>query len=294
MDIRTRNRPAFFYPLMNNRQTPIPRPKDLNLSEEQWKQFDGDVREGVVPYSVIVLIIFATEQIIETEKEDKEQLIRELERIVADRTEDNGDDNQSEHTFEPKYFNNRNDGFRSNESCTQLQTTVKGEANYWINITKSSASTPPHYENGSDGFGASSCGTQLQAATNESGHENHQTIDHTGNENYNEQAYDNRTGDKQNNYRSNNESQREKEPKLQDNGNIQLKETGSSQITLPEQELRNLSISQFKGQLPLIATTSELSQVKLKVVVPKQRMQLTDDHDTRSKAVLPKSVPNKS
>ncbi|KAA6348729.1 MAG: hypothetical protein EZS28_051965 [Streblomastix strix] len=30
--------------------TPIPRPKDLNLSEEHWQQFDGDVREGVVPY----------------------------------------------------------------------------------------------------------------------------------------------------------------------------------------------------------------------------------------------------
>ncbi|KAA6366509.1 MAG: hypothetical protein EZS28_037963 [Streblomastix strix] len=42
--------PLFFYPPKNYRQTPIPRPKDLNLSEEQWKQFDVDVREGVVPY----------------------------------------------------------------------------------------------------------------------------------------------------------------------------------------------------------------------------------------------------
>ncbi|KAA6392307.1 MAG: hypothetical protein EZS28_012167 [Streblomastix strix] len=42
--------PAFFYPPKNYRPTPIPRHKDLNLSEEQWKQFDGDVREGVVPY----------------------------------------------------------------------------------------------------------------------------------------------------------------------------------------------------------------------------------------------------
>ncbi|KAA6310521.1 MAG: hypothetical protein EZS28_056299, partial [Streblomastix strix] len=41
--------PLFFYPLMNYRPTPIPRLKDLNLSEEQWEQFDGDVREGVVP-----------------------------------------------------------------------------------------------------------------------------------------------------------------------------------------------------------------------------------------------------
>ncbi|KAA6399695.1 MAG: hypothetical protein EZS28_004782 [Streblomastix strix] len=38
--------PFFFYPPKNYRPTPIPRPKDLDLSEEQWKQFDGDVREG--------------------------------------------------------------------------------------------------------------------------------------------------------------------------------------------------------------------------------------------------------
>ncbi|KAA6335383.1 MAG: hypothetical protein EZS28_052972, partial [Streblomastix strix] len=42
--------PVFFYPPKNYRPTPIPRPKDLNLSEEQWEQFDGDVRQGVVPY----------------------------------------------------------------------------------------------------------------------------------------------------------------------------------------------------------------------------------------------------
>ncbi|KAA6374774.1 MAG: hypothetical protein EZS28_029696 [Streblomastix strix] len=39
----------FFFPPKNYRLTPIPRPKDLNLSEEQWEQFDGDVRQGVVP-----------------------------------------------------------------------------------------------------------------------------------------------------------------------------------------------------------------------------------------------------
>ncbi|KAA6393039.1 MAG: hypothetical protein EZS28_011435 [Streblomastix strix] len=42
--------PLFFYSSMNYRPTPIPRPKDLDLSEEQWEQFDGDVREGVVPF----------------------------------------------------------------------------------------------------------------------------------------------------------------------------------------------------------------------------------------------------
>ncbi|KAA6358155.1 MAG: hypothetical protein EZS28_046318 [Streblomastix strix] len=41
--------PAFFYPPKNYRATPIPRHKDLNLSEQQWKQFDGKVRQGVVP-----------------------------------------------------------------------------------------------------------------------------------------------------------------------------------------------------------------------------------------------------
>ncbi|KAA6360761.1 MAG: hypothetical protein EZS28_043712, partial [Streblomastix strix] len=42
--------PAFFYPLKNYRPTPISRPKDLTLLEKQWKQFDWDVCEGVVPY----------------------------------------------------------------------------------------------------------------------------------------------------------------------------------------------------------------------------------------------------
>jgi hypothetical protein len=44
-----------------------------------------------IPEAVIGLITFAAEQIIETEIEDKEQLTRELERIVADGTDDNED-----------------------------------------------------------------------------------------------------------------------------------------------------------------------------------------------------------
>ncbi|KAA6354817.1 MAG: hypothetical protein EZS28_049657 [Streblomastix strix] len=44
--------PMFFYPPKNYRPTPIPIPKDQNLSEEQWKQFNGDVREGVIPCSL--------------------------------------------------------------------------------------------------------------------------------------------------------------------------------------------------------------------------------------------------
>ncbi|KAA6358078.1 MAG: hypothetical protein EZS28_046394, partial [Streblomastix strix] len=129
--------PAFFYPPKNYRPTPIPRPKDLNLSEEQWEQFDGDwanlpkgscvpgllnVSNGVagffnihpqiyqsIPEAVKCLITFAAEQIIEIEKEDKEQLTRELERIVADGTDDNEDNDQSEHAIEPKHVTNGND-----------------------------------------------------------------------------------------------------------------------------------------------------------------------------------------
>ncbi|KAA6363523.1 MAG: hypothetical protein EZS28_040949, partial [Streblomastix strix] len=126
--------PLFFYPPKNYRPTLIPRHKVLNLSEEQWEQFDGDgsyipglliVSDGVarfinihlqiyqsIPEAVIGLITFAAEQIVETEREDKEQLIRELERIVADGTDDNGDNDQSEHAFEPKHFTNGNDGLR--------------------------------------------------------------------------------------------------------------------------------------------------------------------------------------
>ncbi|KAA6353357.1 MAG: hypothetical protein EZS28_051116, partial [Streblomastix strix] len=123
--------PLFFYPPKNYRPTPIPRPKDLILSEEQWKQFDGDIREGVVPYSVIDLITFAAEQIelSETQSEDQEQLSNDIERIVADGSDDNEDNDQSEHVIEPKHVTNGNDGLRKNDSGTQLQATVNGEAN---------------------------------------------------------------------------------------------------------------------------------------------------------------------
>ncbi|KAA6360505.1 MAG: hypothetical protein EZS28_043968, partial [Streblomastix strix] len=119
--------PAFFYPPQNYHPTPIPRPKDLNLSEEQWQQFDGDVREGVVPYQS------------ETESENQEQLTNQIERIVADGTDDNEDNDQSEHAIELKLFTNGSDGLRKNGSGTQLQATVNGEANPEINITKISA-----------------------------------------------------------------------------------------------------------------------------------------------------------
>ncbi|KAA6361679.1 MAG: hypothetical protein EZS28_042794 [Streblomastix strix] len=149
--------PLFFYPPKNYRPTPISRPKDLILTEEKWKQFDGDwanlpkgsyipgllnVSDGVAgfisinpqiyqskPKAVIGLIIFAAEQIVETEREDQEQLTRELVRIVADGTDDNEDNDQSEHAIQPKHFTNGNDGLRKNDSGTQLQATVNGEAN---------------------------------------------------------------------------------------------------------------------------------------------------------------------
>ncbi|KAA6399694.1 MAG: hypothetical protein EZS28_004781 [Streblomastix strix] len=49
-----------------------------------------------------------------------------------------------------------------------------------------------------------------------------------------------------------------------------------------------------KGQLLLITTPPEVSQVKGKVVVPKQRIQPTNDHDTRCKTGQLKSLSNRS
>ncbi|KAA6371663.1 MAG: hypothetical protein EZS28_032808 [Streblomastix strix] len=164
--------PALFYPPKNYRPTPISRPKDLNFLEEQRKQFDGDVREGVVPLfdgvaefinthlqiyqiipeAIISLIIFEAEQIAqsETQSKDQDQLTNEIGRIVADGTNDNGDKDKSEHTIEPKHFTNGNDGLRKNDSWTQLQANVNGEANPEINITKISANIPLHNVIGSD------------------------------------------------------------------------------------------------------------------------------------------------
>ncbi|KAA6353425.1 MAG: hypothetical protein EZS28_051049, partial [Streblomastix strix] len=135
-------------------------------------------------------------------------------------------------------------------------------------IAKISTNALPHNANGSDGLGENSCGTQLQAATNEKKYLNRQAIDNTGNESNNEQTNDNRTGGKQNDQASNNESQHEQEVKLQDNGNIQLRETGLSHTTHSEQKLSNPNIPQSKGQPPLITTPPELGQVKRKIVVP--------------------------
>ncbi|KAA6354679.1 MAG: hypothetical protein EZS28_049793, partial [Streblomastix strix] len=158
-----------------------------------------------VPEAVIGLITFAAGQIVETEREGQEQLARELERIIADGTDYNGENDQSEHAIEPKHFTNGNDGLRGNDSGTQLQATVNGEANPEINITKISANTTPRDVNRSDGLGGNGCGTQLQAVTNVNGHENQQSIDNTGNEDNNEQANENRIGgQQQNNQGSNN------------------------------------------------------------------------------------------
>ncbi|KAA6394351.1 MAG: hypothetical protein EZS28_010123 [Streblomastix strix] len=289
--------PSFFHPPQNYRPTPIPRPKDLDLSEEQWNKFDGDGKfpKRIIDPTVIGLIIFTVEQIIESETESKnqEQLTTELERIVTDGTYDNGEEDQYDHVIEPKHLTNGNDGLRKNDSGTQLQASVNGEANPEIDITKISANTPLHTVNGSNGLGGNGCGTQLQAITNENGHLIHQAIDYTGNENNNEQTNDNRTRRKQNNQKSNNENKHEQETKRQDNRNTKLRGTVSFLTTHPEQELRNKIILQSKGQSPLI-TTSRIKLSKGKVVITKQRMQPTKDHDTRSKTGLPKSVRNKS
>ncbi|KAA6364883.1 MAG: hypothetical protein EZS28_039591 [Streblomastix strix] len=242
--------------------------------------------------AVIGLITFAAQQVVEleTESEDQEQLINKIERIVADGTDDNEDNDQSEHAIEPKHFTNGNDGLRKNDSGTQLQATVNGDANPEINITKISANTPPHNVNGSDVLGGNGCGTQLQGATNVNGHENHQIIDNTDNEDNNEQAEDNRIGgQQQNNQGSSNEIQHK-----QDSLNNKPGEIGSPHISHPEQESRNPNNSQPKGQPPLITTPLEVGQVKGKVVVPKQKIQQANEHETRSKTGLSKSIPNKS
>ncbi|KAA6374004.1 MAG: hypothetical protein EZS28_030467 [Streblomastix strix] len=175
-----------FYSSKNYRPIPIHRPNDLNLSEKQWNQFDGDERKdtnlskrsyipgllnisnGVAEFIninpqiyqsilqvVIGLIVFATEHFLksETESKDKQQLTNELERIIADGTDDNGDENQSEGTIELKHFNNENDRLRKNDSGTQLKATVTGNANPEINITKISANTSLHNVNGLNGLG---------------------------------------------------------------------------------------------------------------------------------------------
>ncbi|KAA6393983.1 MAG: hypothetical protein EZS28_010497 [Streblomastix strix] len=241
--------------------------------------------------AVIGLITFAAEQIVETEKEDKEQLTRELERIVADGTDDNGNNDQSEHAIEPKHFTNGNDGLRKNDSWTQLHATVNGEANPEINITKTSAKTPPHNVNGSDGLEGNGFGTQLQAATNDNGYDNHQVIDNTGNEDNNEQVNDNRIGgqQQQNNQESNNETQYQ-----QDSVNNKPGEIGSPHTTHPEQELRNSNTSHPKVQPLLITTPPELGQIKGKVVVLKQKTQQVNELDIRSRTGQSQSVPDKS
>ncbi|KAA6316622.1 MAG: hypothetical protein EZS28_055234, partial [Streblomastix strix] len=107
-----------------------------------------------MPEAIIGLIIFAAEQIVqsETESEGQEQLTNLIERIVADGTDDNEDNDQPEHAIEPKHFTNGNDGLRKNDSGTQLQATVNREANPEINFTKTYASTINYNQNGSDGL----------------------------------------------------------------------------------------------------------------------------------------------
>ncbi|KAA6395063.1 MAG: hypothetical protein EZS28_009409 [Streblomastix strix] len=75
-----------------------------------------------------------------TQSKDQESLTNEQEIIVADGTNDNGDDDQSENAIEPNHFINGNDGFRKNDRGTQLQATVNKEANPEKNIAKISAS----------------------------------------------------------------------------------------------------------------------------------------------------------
>ncbi|KAA6355940.1 MAG: hypothetical protein EZS28_048533, partial [Streblomastix strix] len=78
---------------------------------------------------VISSIIFAAEQIIESEAESKDQelLTNKLDRIVADGTDDIVYEDQSEHAIEHKHFTNGNDGLRRNDCgrCYRPLSTLK-------------------------------------------------------------------------------------------------------------------------------------------------------------------------
>ncbi|KAA6387809.1 MAG: hypothetical protein EZS28_016667 [Streblomastix strix] len=64
-------------------------------------------------------------------------------------------------------------------------------------------------------------------------------------------------------------------------------ETGSLYTTHLEQELRNSNISQSECQPQLITTPPELGQISGKVFVPIQRIQPTNNHDTRTNSDTP-------
>ncbi|KAA6373889.1 MAG: hypothetical protein EZS28_030585 [Streblomastix strix] len=148
-----------------------------------------------------------------------------MKRIVADGSNINLDEDQSEHTIEPKCFINGNDGLRRNDSGKQQQVTVNGESNPEINTTKTSANTPSHNVNGSNGHGGNGCGTQLQAASNENGNSNHQAFNCSSGVNDNEQPNANRTEGNVNQLRLINVDQHEQGTKYRNYGNFKLKRT---------------------------------------------------------------------
>ncbi|KAA6368829.1 MAG: hypothetical protein EZS28_035645 [Streblomastix strix] len=76
-----------------------------------------------MPKVVTDLIEFAADSIIESETESKNhvQFTNVLEKIVADGTNDNGDDDQSEHAIQSMHLTNGNNGLRKIDSGTQLQ-----------------------------------------------------------------------------------------------------------------------------------------------------------------------------
>ncbi|KAA6363319.1 MAG: hypothetical protein EZS28_041154, partial [Streblomastix strix] len=203
--------PMFFFPPKNYRPVPIPRPRDLTLSEEQLNYFYENIRINQILKQL------------KPETKDQEELTNEFERIVADGLDDNGGDNQSQHAIEPKHTTNGNDGLRKNDRRTQFQATVNGEANLEINITETTDSTSLRNANGSDGLGGNGCGTQLQAATNENGNSTHQAIDSTRNIYENQQTNDKRSAKNVNKFGLNNEDQYDQGAKFQDNGNSELK-----------------------------------------------------------------------
>ncbi|KAA6364154.1 MAG: hypothetical protein EZS28_040319 [Streblomastix strix] len=188
--------------------------------------------------------------------------MNELEIIIADGSDDNGDEDQSEHAIESMNFTNGNDGLRENDSGKQLEVTVNRETNPDINITKISANIQLHNASRLDGFGENSQRTLLQAETNEKGLSNHQAIDNIDNQNNNEQVNENTTDGNKNKYGPSNDDQHKQGTKHQDNRNTEFNELEHFTQPIPN---KNQEIQTFHNPKTSHPQSSYLqNQIKLK------------------------------
>ncbi|KAA6375628.1 MAG: hypothetical protein EZS28_028843, partial [Streblomastix strix] len=101
----------------------------------------------------------------QSEKDIKyQQIINErIDQIIADKTKDNVDSDQTEISI--VHLTNENDGLGKNVYGTQFMAAVTREANSQINLTKISEYAQYHNIFRSDGLGGNGFGTQLKATT---------------------------------------------------------------------------------------------------------------------------------